>query len=130
MPSTSSASTEDQHHTPGSERKRTPSTAVIDFDNHVTMVRANNIRGGRVTRGCLSFVLHCAALLIVGVVGLVMAIISGWGTSSFNFWISLFTLSVGGFLPNPKIENTPESNDPLPTIASALASNATAEGRT
>jgi hypothetical protein len=74
----------------------------------------------------LSFVLHCAALLTIGLVGLTMAIISGWGTSSFNFWISMFTLAIGGFLPNPKIESSPseDGNDPLPNISGALSSAA------
>jgi hypothetical protein len=103
MPSTSSDSTEEAKPSP----QKTPSTAIIDFDNQLRVVRARHIRGGRISRSCVTFVFHCVALALVGTVGLVMAIIAGWGSESFNFWISLFTLAVGGFLPNPKLDDAP-----------------------
>jgi len=83
---------------------RTPVQTVIDFEGNVTRVRTHRLIGGRCSKNCLAFFFHTIALSILLVVGLVMAIISGFGSVPFGYWSSLFTFAVGGFLPNPKIK--------------------------
>lgn len=83
---------------------RTPVQTVIDFEGNVTRVRTNTLIGGRCSKNCIGFFAHAVALAVMLIVGLTMAIISGFGSASFGYWSSLFTFAVGGFLPNPKIK--------------------------
>ncbi len=83
---------------------RTPVQTVIDFEGNVTRVRTHTLIGGRCSKNCLAFFFHTIALAVLLIVGLVMAIISGFGSVAFGYWSSLFTFAVGGFLPNPKIK--------------------------
>ena len=85
-------------------KQRTPVQTVIDFEGNVTRVRTNTLIGGRCSKNCIGFFAHAVALAIMLIVGLTMAIISGFGSVAFGYWSSLFTFAVGGFLPNPKIK--------------------------
>lgn len=91
--------------TAGNRRRRTPKETIIDFDGNVRTVRTHHVRGGVCTRGCMAYTVHVFVLTATAIVGMTMAIISGHGTPEFGYWISLFTLAVGGFLPNPRVKN-------------------------
>ena len=42
------------------------------------------------------------------IVGLTMALISGFGTPAFGYWIGLFGVGLGGFIPQPKLKSDSE----------------------
>lgn len=88
---------------------------LVDFDGNVQNVRAHSVRGGRMTRSCLTFLIHVLVLVSVAILGATMAIIHGYGNEGFAFWISLFTFAIGNFVPEPKIKKT-KPGDALATV--------------
>ncbi len=84
---------------------RTPTQAIVNFDGEVTTVRANTVRQLCCSKECVSFSMHCVALLIALIVGLVMMVIRGSGSPEFGLWTAIFSFGVGGFLPNPKLKD-------------------------
>ena len=84
--------------------QHTPTTALVDFDGEITRVRANSVRGGRVSRQCIGFSVHVGVLLVVAIVALTMMIVEHFGNNAFFFWSSLLTFAIGAILPAPKLQ--------------------------
>ncbi len=97
--------------------QRTPTTALVDFDGEVTRVRANNVRGGRVSRQCIGFSVHVGVLLVVALVALTMMIIEHFGNNAFFFWSSLLTFAIGAILPAPKLQKNRDATAAATTSA-------------
>lgn len=89
-----------------SPQRRTPSHALVDFDGNVQVVRAHEIVHmtwcGKQT---LVFWAHTLALMMAMVSGLTMMILHGTSSPDFAFWSAMFSLGIGGFLPQPKLKN-------------------------
>lgn len=88
--------------------QHTPTQAVIDFDGNVTRVRAHTLQSAWIGRPTVTYMCHVLALLICIVLGITMALISGFNTVGFGYWMNLFSLGVGGFLPQPKVKDKDE----------------------
>lgn len=73
----------------------------------MTTFRANTITRLCCTKECVGFSMHCVALLIATIVGLVMMVIRSSGSPEFGLWTAIFSFGVGGFLPNPKLKDVP-----------------------
>ena len=86
-------------------------------------MRSDDVRGGCFTRSCVNFTTHVAILVIAAVVGLVMAIVTGFGSTAFTFWISLFTFAIGGFVPNPTLRQDDDDVKPSDVTAPSKADN-------
>lgn len=78
---------------------------VIDFDGNMKTVRTHQVIRSCGTRQCWTFALHCTVLLIATIAGLVMMITRGVSAADFGLWSSVFSLGVGGFLPQPKMKS-------------------------
>lgn len=109
-----SAQTDEQ---PPPPRQRTPVHTVIDFDGNVTSVRTHKLLGGRTSRSCVSFTMHCVVLSVTAVLGATMAIFTALSPSlggptspAFSVWVGVFTFAVGAFIPAPKIKKPRPSN--------------------
>ena len=127
IPPTSRTSSEDavrveSSSTPESDEKQrrhhTPKIVMVDpFDGETRVVKAHSVQKLRLTRSLLTFMLHSVVLLLVAIAGLTMAIIRGYGTPEFSFWISMFTLAVGGFIPEPKVKKEDGSRANVVSLA-------------
>lgn len=103
------STTNDATRTPPNDvQQHTPTQAVIDFDGNVTRVRAHTLKSAWIGRATVTYVCHVLALLICIVLGITMALVSGFNTVAFGYWMNLFSLGVGGFLPQPKIKDKDE----------------------
>ena len=102
--STTNDATNDAHRRP----ERTPTHATIDFDGNVTRVRANTLTSAWISRATVTYICHVLALAVCIVLGITMALVSGFNTVAFGYWMNLFSLGVGGFLPQPKIKDKDE----------------------
>lgn len=86
-------------------RRRTPTETVIDFEGNMHTVRTHKVtQASRCSRQFLTFVVHTTVLVALAVFSIVMMVLEGFGTAAFSFYASLFTLAIGGFLPNPKLK--------------------------
>lgn len=74
----------------------------------MTRVRTNKLVRSCVSKNALTFVFHSLALALAMIVGLTMALISGFGTPAFGYWIGLFGVGLGGFIPQPKLKSDSE----------------------
>lgn len=101
MSQVSSHATTDEDHR---RVQRTPTQAVLDFGGHMHSVRADSLRVQCCNRECSTFIMHSLALLIAILTGLAMMIVRGSGSPEFGLWTGIFSLGIGGFLPNPKID--------------------------
>lgn len=84
------------------DRRRTPVEAIVDFDGEIHAVRAHKLHLRWVTKPCLTFCVHSMVLAGVMTFGIVMMMLTDYSSPLFNVWYGLFTLGVGGFLPNPQ----------------------------
>jgi len=84
-------------------RGDTPKQTYIDFEGKMTQLRTDKIVGGKLTRSCITFVVHALVLGIAAAVGLVMAVLTGYGNPGFSVWFGIFSFAIGGALPGPKL---------------------------
>ena len=96
-------------------RQRTPSRAIIDFDGNVQTVRAHSLHRLCCGRKSLTFLAHVFALAVAMITGLVMMVVSGTTSPDFGLWSAIFSIGLGGFLPQPK-----QKRDKLPLDVRAL----------
>jgi hypothetical protein len=71
-------------------RGDTPKQTYINFEGEMTQLRTDRIVGGKCSRSCIGFVTHTVVLALAAIVGLVMAILSGYGSDGFAVWLSIF----------------------------------------
>lgn len=85
--------------------RRTPKEALVDFEGNVRVVRADRIWRLCWTKTCIQFSAHCLALLTAVILGLVMMVLNQGNSMLFGVWSGIFSLGIGGFLPNPRIKS-------------------------
>lgn len=102
---TSDATTSDARHR---QTQRTPTQTFIDFDGNVTHVRTHTLIRSCLNRAVVTYLCHVFALAAACVLGITMALLAGFDTPAFGYWMSLFSLGLGGFLPQPKMKDKNE----------------------
>ena len=86
-------------------RKPTPKEAIVNFDGEIEVVRAHHVTNRCVTKPCLAFWTHLAALTTLTVVGLILFLVYADNQTYSNIGFSMFWGGIGGFLPGPKMKN-------------------------